>query len=164
MCSSDLGLSDKLKENDRVELLDIRNHAAHLVYQKSLCMVYFVAVRNVLGKVHVEIENSLNQGLYTTIRTRFTDDDVRKIYGEMRRIISSDIKIVHIGEKTYELEGHREISDRYMVPSTGYLGDFEIRKYEKGVLLRFPSQKSTDKVPEYEDQPRLYEAFKEQTR
>lgn len=158
------GLSGKLRENDRVELLDIRNHAAHLVYQKSLCMVYFVAVRNVLGKVHVEIENSLNQGLYTTIRTRFTDDDVRKIYGEMRRIISSDMKIVHIGEKTYELEGHREVSDRYMVPSTGYLGDFEIRRYERGVLLRFPSQKSTDKVPEYEDQPRLYEAFKEQAR
>ena len=158
------GLASPVEENDNVEFLDIRNHAAHLVYQKSLCMVYFVAVRNVLGKVHVEIENSLNQGLYTTIRTRFSDEDVMKISEQMHRMISSDMRIDYKGNRVYELDGHREISDKYMVPSTGYLKEFDIRRYERGILLRFPSQEDPERVPEYKDQPRLYEAFKEQAR
>ena len=34
-----------------------------------------------------------------------------------------------------------------MVPSTGYIKRFELRKYHKGILLRYPYYSSPDKIP-----------------
>ena len=48
-----------------------------------------------------------------------------------------------------------------MVPSTGYIEHFELRKYRRGVLLRFPSQDRPDVIPEFRDDKKLYMAFGE---
>ena len=48
-----------------VRLLDMRTYSANLVYQHSLSLIYLKAVMDVLGDMAVEIENSLNKGLYT---------------------------------------------------------------------------------------------------
>ena len=50
-----------------------------------------------------------------------------------------------------------------MVPSTGYLNIFELRKYRRGVLLRFPQLSSPGEIPEYSDEKMLYQTFGEQT-
>ena len=52
-----------------VRLLDMRTYSANLVYQHSLSLIYLKAVMDVLGDMAVEIENSLNKGLYTEIKT-----------------------------------------------------------------------------------------------
>lgn len=64
----------------------------------------------------------------------------------------------------YELEGVREYFYGRMVPSTGYVDKFEVRKYKRGVLLRFPHPSNPEVIPEYKDEFRMYEAFSEQTR
>ena len=46
----------------------------------------------------------------------------------------------------------------------GYLQHFELKKYRRGVLLRFPHPKEPDVIPAYEDEVKLYQAFSEQTR
>ena len=53
----------------RIELLDMRDQGANLIYQRSLSLLYLKAIHDVLGKVPVGIENSLNKGLYTEVRT-----------------------------------------------------------------------------------------------
>ena len=68
----DAELSETVREGDRVELLDMRTHAANMVYQRSLTMIYLTAARDVfdamgLTGVRVEIDNSINKGFYTTI-------------------------------------------------------------------------------------------------
>ena len=50
-----------------------------------------------------------------------------------------------------------------MLPSTGYLEYFELRRYKSGVLLRFPYTKP-DEIPEYQDDYKLYGAFGEEER
>ena len=51
-----------------------------------------------------------------------------------------------------------------MVPSTGYIRLFELRKYHKGILLRYPYYSSPDRIPEYVDDNKMYGAFSEEHR
>ncbi len=64
----------------------------------------------------------------------------------------------------YQLEDYRNYLFGLMVPSTGYLDLFELRKYKHGVLLRFPYYTKPDEVPPYEEQEKLYGAFTEESR
>ncbi|MDY2959527.1 MAG: nucleoside kinase [Hornefia sp.] len=157
-------LTAELYEGDRVELLDIKNQGANLVHQNSLSLLYCVAIRNLFGDCRVNIDNSLNQGLYTKVTRELSDREIASVSEEMRRLAEADMPIKAVDKGIYELDGYREKSCLLMVPSTGYLKCFEVRKYKKGVLLRFPLPGDPKKIPEYRDQPRLYEAFEEQSR
>lgn len=59
-------LTTDIDSDSKIEFLDMRTHSADLVYQRSLSLMYLKAVRDVLD-AEVEIDNSLNKGLYTDI-------------------------------------------------------------------------------------------------
>jgi len=64
----------------------------------------------------------------------------------------------------YTLDDYTNYFFGLMVPSTGYLEHFELRKYKYGVLLRFPYYTKPDEIPEYRDDRKLYSAFGEEER
>ena len=66
--------------------------------------------------------------------------------------------------KMYTLNGHKELCFHDLLPSTGYLKWFKVRRYKNGMLLRYPQPTSPTKVPAFEDQKKLYLAFAENTR
>lgn len=178
-----------------VEFLDLRTQAASLIYQNSLILLYLKAVEDVIGKVEVEIENAINQGLYTEIKSSelLHQRDVKAIELRMRELVHEDIpfikeeltkeeavarfaemgcpeKITLLAENPtmkkvpfYSLSGYKDFFYSQMVPSTGYLNIFELRKYRRGVLLRFPQLSSPGEIPEYSDEKMLYQTFGEQT-
>jgi len=53
------------EENDRIEFLDIRDRDGHLVYVRTLTLIYIKACKDVFNDIDVSIEHSLNKGLYT---------------------------------------------------------------------------------------------------
>ena len=144
----------------------------------------------------VEIDNSLNKGLYTEIKGAkpVTAAQVRSVESRMRELVRQDLPIVrevypkeeairlwdkyNYPEKSrllekksdveeakfYRLEGYRNFFYGLMVPSTGYIELFELRKYRRGVLLRFPYPTAPDRMPEYVDDKKLYLAFGEAKR
>jgi uridine kinase len=65
--------------------------------------------------------------------------------------------------KQYSLDGYKNFFYGLMVPSTGYIQHFELKKYRKGVLLRFPHPKNPNLIPEYVDEIKMYGAFGEAT-
>nr|WP_305146553.1 nucleoside kinase [Anaerovorax odorimutans] len=186
-------LTMKIEKDCHIEFLDMRTQAANLIYQYSLCLIYLKAIEDVLGKVPVEIQNSLNKGLYTEIKTAraVTEPQVRAIEKRMRKLIKEDKPIVKevvswdkaieiLSEKGYNekieiLKNHPEIKnpvfyclDGYknffygdMVPSTGYIQFFELRKYRRGVILRFPYPSDPGRIPQYVDEKKLCAAFGE---
>src|SRR5665648_681299 len=100
-------LTYKLQIPAEIELLDMRDQAANLIYQYSLSLIYIKAINDVLGKVHVEIKNSLNKGLFTNIRTLkpVTKEDIQKIETRMREIVKEDIPFIkHIVDKDTALD------------------------------------------------------------
>lgn len=64
----------------------------------------------------------------------------------------------------YNLNGYRNYFFGLMLPSTGYLEYFELRRYKSGVLLRFPYYTQPDMIPEYKNDYKLYGAFGEEDR
>ncbi|MFR6257952.1 MAG: nucleoside kinase, partial [Anaerovoracaceae bacterium] len=186
-------LTYKLKDDSVVELLDMRTHSANLAYQHSLSLIYLKAVMDVLGDFAVEIENSLNKGLYTEIKTKepVTQKQVELIEDRMKEIRAKNLPIVrevysreeavriwgkynypeksglleHAADikeaKFYKIENYRNFFYGLMVPSTGYIEHFELRKYRRGVLLRFPYPSKPDEIPKFEDDKKLYSAFGE---
>lgn len=188
-------LNYKLKKPVKLEFLDLRTQAANLIYQYSLSLLYLKAAENIWGKeVIIDIQNSLNQGLYTEVKSvkPITEEDVKAVEIEMRRMVDEDLPI--IGEivsreggleilesdgryekkrllreelnlkkvRFYTLEGYRDFFYGLMVPSTGYIQHFNLMKYRRGVLLRFPHPSNPNVVPPFKDQVKLYQAFGEQ--
>jgi len=49
----------------------------------------------------------------------------------------------------------------YMVPSTGYLKAFGLEKYETGLLLKIPSVKNVNVLPQTRMLPKLFSVYKE---
>ena len=64
----------------------------------------------------------------------------------------------------YALDGYKDFFYGVMVPSTRYLKLFEIMRYRRGVLLRFPHPSEPDRMPLYVDETMLYKTFGEQSR
>ncbi|MEE0515771.1 MAG: nucleoside kinase [Emergencia sp.] len=189
-------LTFRLEKDCRVELLDMRTQAANLIYQYSLSLIYLKAVSDCLGDVGVEIQNSLNKGMYTEIKAGrpITAKEVRIIEKRMHEIIEEDIPFVkeivsreeamRIFEKEgrvdkqkimnealnlkkvkfYSLGGVRDFFYGLMVPSSGYIEHFQLMKYRRGVLVRFPHPSNPAQIPEYTDEKKMYQAFGEQTK
>ena len=189
-------LEYKIESECRIEFLDMRTQAASLIYQNSLILLYLKAEEDVLGKSDVDIENAINKGLYTEIKTSkpVTSKEVKAIEHRMKELVNEDLpflkenltkkeatdRFMDMGcpEKTillnedpeirkipfYSLGGYKDFFYGQMVPSTGYIKHFELRKYRRGVLLRFPQISSPDRIPEYVDEKMLYKTFGEQSR
>ena len=192
----DRELTTVIDHDVTIRFYDLRTQSANLAYQRSLSLLYLVAVRDVLG-VDADIENSLNRGLYTDIkvRGRVHAEDIRRIDARMRELVRADIPIVKelctleegikvwkeagYREKVdllkeiedpdfevrfYELNGYRNYFFGLMLPSTGYLTYFELRKYKSGVLLRFPYYTDPEVIPEYVNEYKMYGALGEEER
>lgn len=186
-------LTETIDGDCDVEFLDMRDHNANLIYQRSLNLIYLKAVEDVLGKVAVVIENSLNKGLFTEIKLPevITQEQLDAVSARMQELVDADLPIrkerlprteaigvlrergyikkaellegrPNLEEATlYDLEGYKNFFFGNMVPSTGYIRHFELRKYRRGVILRFPYPTDPARVPEYVDEPKLCGAFGE---
>lgn len=61
----------------------------------------------------------------------------------------------------YSCMGYYDYFYGYLVPSTGYLGTFELLYYPPGIVLRFPTKNNPKKIPEFADQPKLFNIYRE---
>jgi len=67
-------------------------------------------------------------------------------------------------EKTIPLYRFGWVTDclyGYMVPDSGYLDIFELKFYLPGLILRYPTKQTPNKLPDFEDNPKLYSVFRE---
>lgn len=89
-------LTFTIRKDSQVELLDMRRLSAYLVYQRTVSLVYLKAVKDVMGDIVVEIENSLNKGFYTIINAEkpVSQQQVEAIEARMREIVDADLPIV----------------------------------------------------------------------
>ena len=218
----DTELTEKLKEGDSVEPLDMRAQGANLAYQRSIVFIYIIATNQVFRELgfkgaDAEIDNSLNKGLFTRVRPlrgsdqethdkiqqMLSEEIVQRIEDRMHELVEMNLPFqkslvsVEEGVRIWRDGGYEEKAkileevdnpeflpafytvdvpaeegtDSYtnyffgpMVPSTGYAGKFELRKYHKGILVRFPYYSSPGQIPEYVDDSKIYEAFSEEHR
>ncbi len=68
--------------------------------------------------------------------------------------------VIHV----YQLGWLYDYFYSYMVPSTGYLSQFDLIPEPPGCLLRFPTKESPDAIPEHVPSPKLFTIFRESER
>lgn len=86
-----------------IQLLDIRNKQAYLIYQNSLILIFIRAVREILGNVHVEVLTSLNDGIFLQVMNPeedgeltpvdMSEDDVARTYFYMKKLVEENHRI-----------------------------------------------------------------------
>ncbi len=117
------------------------------------------------------------------------NSDLHKIRDKMDKIVAHDSEIViekdtvsHAMEKWHtlgfhekakllegrdpdeiveiaNLHGYRNCMYSDLLPRSGCVGLFELRPYKSGLLLRLPNALHGNKIPEYRDDDKLYEAY-----
>jgi len=126
-------------------------------------------------------------------RDRVVDDDfIERVLAEMKRLQELNLPIekkvlhtdaavelfnkLHMTEKEklfryrrssrvniYMLEGYIDYFYGYMVPSTGYIKYYDLKKYGDGFVLLFPD-KDTRRVAEFKPSSKHFEAMQEATK
>ena len=141
-------------------------------------------------QVRLKVYYSLGEGYYCELKGADNSaGSVDALRQEMKRLVEKDLPIKKCSMKTeeaermfcergmkdkerllhyrrssrvniYELDGHRDYYYGYMVPSTGYLGIFELELYEDGFVLLFPN-KNGNTVEPLRTSNKLYHTLKE---
>ena len=140
--------------------------------------------------VHVRVFYSLGEGYYCELENDSIDDEkLATIKSEMQRLVELNLPIEKNSVKTeeaehrfrdrgmkdkerllhyrrssrvnlYSLDGMEDYFYGYMVPSTGYLGVFDLQLYEDGFVLLFPN-KDGSKVEPLNTSNKLYHTLKQ---
>lgn len=86
-------LSKLIDDDCVVDLLDLRDAWANMVYQSSLSLLYIKAVHDVVGKdVDVKLHNSLSKGIYTTIHSNLVNGNTDQlIQARMQELVDARI-------------------------------------------------------------------------
>jgi uridine kinase len=123
-------------------------------------------------------------------QTRFTEKDLQAIDARMREIIAANVPIVketvpliealETFKRNGQLDKARLLLYKkgtsvhlyrcgdyvdylygYMVPTTGYLSQFELKYYLPGFILRFPVKAAPGRIPPFVEQCKLARVFHE---
>lgn len=78
-------------------------------------------------------------------------------YEKIKLLENIDKETVNI----YNLDGYKDYFYGYLVPSTGYLKLFDIKRENEGVVLLLPDKNNPDILKEYKQQPKLLSVFTE---
>ncbi len=157
-----ISMDDIVDGECRIDFLDIRDNYANMAYQTSLTLLYCRAIHDILGEeMKVAVANSLSRGLFTTIKTTVTNELADEIENRMKELCKSDEKIETDGGKARMGNELHNVSV-HLVPSASWLGNFEVKRYRNGMLLRFAHPSKPDEIPVYEEQKMMYDAFSEE--
>ena len=77
-------------------------------------------------------------------------------------LIETRKQLKYIASSSVKINTIEDFSDMYFGPlvrSTGLLKTFELKKYGQGFLLRFPRHATPDEIPEFKDEPKLFEVY-----
>lgn len=184
------GLNYPLFMPKMVNFIDEGNPSGQRMYVRSLCMVLAKAVHDLYPAACLCIEHSIAGGYYATIDRQTADAaTVAAVKRRMEEIIAADIPFVRSTKLTtdviklfrnagmadkvtlletatdlyttyYSLEGFVDSYYGDLVPSTSYVGVFDLVPYESGLLLLPPDFDGDRTKPAgINPQPKLFKAF-----
>ncbi|MBN2504255.1 MAG: nucleoside kinase [Bacilli bacterium] len=165
-----------------VELLDFTYPDSGRIYATTMRYLICMAFKRIYPKLQIKFSNSISMGIYgRAINGILTAEMVQRVIDEMHIIIDNDYPIVRRQESIaqakkyyrsqgyldkvetlkyrnemvniYECAGYRNYMYGYMVPSTGYLQEFELFYYSPGFLVRYPRIEEKGQIPEFSDSP-----------
>jgi uridine kinase len=183
-------LTYRVNKDAEVEFLDYSFYDSTRIYATSMRYLISMAFRRIFPNIQLKFSNSISMGIYGRgLETKITREMLDNVVKEIERIISMDYPIVRrqlsilsaqrfykkmgLMDKVntlkyrtervnvYECYGYRNYMYGYMVPSTGYLEEFEIHFLEDGFLVQYPRREEKGEIPEFADSPKFFDVLQE---
>ena len=177
-------LSYELDHDAVVEFIDYSNYDSTRIYATSMRYLICMAFYRVYPALQIKFSNSISMGVYgRPVSGTLSPDMVDKVVTEMKHLIDLNLPITRYKRSirsikkyyarlgyldkvetlkyrkeavnVYECDGYLNYMYGYMVPSTGYLKEFELFYYSPGFLARVPRIEANGQIPEFADSPQF---------
>lgn len=160
------------------------------IYRRSLCFLLGAAAHKLFPNNRLLVGHSLGHGYYYTFEDKdISEEQVNNLKAEIKSLIDSNAVITaktvswkyaaDLFEKIGLKETRKQLdfncnpavtinvlgdfADIYYSPLVKYsnvLKVFDLVKYEDGFLLRFPKSENLSELSKFENQPKLFEIYK----
>lgn len=180
-----------IETDGEIELIDITNKDGIRVYRRGLIFIVCMAFKELFPEAKLTIEYQLYHSMFCTVKNvEITEEVLEQVGKKVDEIISKNIPIekrvmtraeaIEFYKNTDDFRGaaqleldSREIVTLYycnnyynylygvMPITTGCISKYELQKYDNGFLIRYPSRKTPEKVPELKNTNKLYHTLKE---
>ena len=187
-----MSLSEVIRGNAVIEPVHLLSPFGKRVYRKSLCFLLSYASALIAPERCLIIGHSLGDGYYFRYRDGGRPDTAR-LREVMEDAVRDDLPI-DLAELTQDeaiayaashgldetvsllstsnsssyifakLGSCLEMYYEPLLPSAGYLGLWELREHEDGLLLRYPQSRNPMSIMEFTDNPLLFSVFRENKR
>ena len=184
-------LDDLVQGNEKIELIDITSKEGMKIYRRTLTYIMGKAFWRTYPEAHITVDYQLSNSMYCSIENmEVTEEMLEKVKSKMQEIIKQDLKIEkrtmtrEEAEKFYretkttkgklqlDLKNNEKINlyfcNEYynyiyetVATHTGVVPIFDLIKYNEGLLLRYPSTKDVNKLPEFQETKKLLWALQE---
>ena len=184
-------LDYKLQEPGKLELVEVASKGGMKIYRRTLIFIMAKAFNKIYPAAKIRINYQLTNSMYCTIdNMEVTEEILSNVADEMKRIIDSNLPIIEkelTREEAEELYTREDSSrgrlqlnlkenqtikmyyceDYYnylyedIAINTGIAKVFELIKYDRGFLLRYPSSYNINVLPENKETKKLLWALNE---
>jgi len=114
-----------LKEDAKIELINISDRIGSKIYRNGLKFLYITAIKELYGaNTVVKLNHSLDKGIYTTLELDVTEKTVNDIKAKMTELVNRNLKIEKVStsrrdaikyfssiKETEKLENYKQMSN-----------------------------------------------------
>lgn len=184
-------LDYKLESNGELEFVKLTDKDGMRVYMRGIIYIISKAFKELYPDVLITVNYQLYNSMFCNIdNLELTDEVIKKVDEKAREIIEKNLKIekrymtrqeaeefykkndtimgklqMDVADKEeitlYYCEGYYNYFFGVMPVSTGIIKNFEIMKYDDGILIRYPNEKHPNQLVEFKETPKLYNTLKE---
>lgn len=186
-----VNLSRHMNFEGTVELITVNSKIGMKIYRRTLIYIFAMALKKIYPDNRASIDYQMENAIYCDLgNIEITEELVQKINEEMREIVRKDLFIAKVvmnreqaekfyketntgrGKLQYDLKANRKIYMYYcgdyfnycygvLARTTGAIKIFDIIKYDKGILIRYPSSEKPNQLPKLIQNKKLKWAFNE---
>ena len=184
-------LNHKIQEEGEIELLDIRDNDGMRTYIRGLLYIMGKAFKEVYPETDLIVNYQLHNAMYCdSVSKEITEEMLKNVNDRMQEIVEKNLEITKVtmtkaeaeafyakeqtenGKLQLEAKQKDNVSLYYceeyynyfygvMPISTGILQLFEMKKYQKGFLIRYPSRRKPTELQPYIEGMKLLTALQE---
>lgn len=185
-------LTEKIDKSCHISFYDLSHPYGNETYMRGMQYLLIKAYKDIIGRnKDINIEHSIDKGIYCESDTDLTDDMVKDIEKRMHELVSQKIifKKVDVNRKEaieyfkqseqidksnllkynlssvitlYKFDDLYDYFYGYMPPDTSYLKYFKLTKIApRGIILCFPTTFSPSIIKPYIHHRQMFEVFRE---
>lgn len=186
-----VGLKTMVNEDGEIKLIDISSRQGMRIYRRTLIFIFAMVLKELYPENEATVNYQLTNATYCDLGDiEITEELVQKINEEMRKIVKASLPITEKtmtreeakkfieeqktlrGKLQYDIETNEEIHMHFcgnyfnycygiIANNTSVAKIFDVMKYDKGLLIRYPSKEKPTQLPKLIQNKKIKWAFNE---